>query len=809
MIFEGCVGTAHLKDNEQRLLRQKIRIQLDRSTGKDQSTPAFDVSSKELKDHLAQTENKAIPGTRLSPAIALRRIGKLFYNRDRRERKLHRVERKLDEKITETTSQRKTNTLQYKKQQRTAKLERRIDKQWGQSVVIFDSSLVSRSEENIHAFLFSRGYFLSKTSAVVKTAKHANKLVGVTYHVHPGPAYVIDSIFYRVNDTGIDSLLLKSRGESTIVKGQVYDEKDISAERDRIDLLLKDYGYYDFTRQYIEFNIDTTFRGVQHVAVMIDINDPVRGSHRVFKVDSVLFTTDASVNFPGTKRQHMRYQDITFRFFENEYSPKILSQRVFIHPGMPYSRSRTFDTQRQLANLDAFRFVNINYDTSGGKFITNIFTSPLNRYEWSNEVGVNVTEGYPGPFYNINLKKRNLFGGLENFDFNGRIGLEGVASATQSQNVYKSLEGSLNGTITFPQFIFPLSREAQVRFGRYNPRTKAQIGYSYTNRPEYSRANTNASFTYLWETHRTTQMFLTLTNLNVINTTIKTDQFQAFLTNQENLGNKSLASSFRPSFVSSMVFGITWNHNNYGNREENSTYIRAQVESGGTTLNFIKTENILKQDLEYFKFLRFSFDFRQNIILGKSTLFAYRFNSGIAYPYSQNNTLPYEKFFFSGGSSSVRAWRPRRLGPGSLPPPLSGDPVNDGYFDYSFESPGEILLEGSAELRQDLFSIVKAGVFVDAGNTWWFNDLPGPAGINYGSSKFSLSRFYKEFGVGTGFGIRFDFTFLILRFDVGIKVYDPARPSGSRFVLDDLRFLRPFGLEKEPVIYNVAIGYPF
>src|SRR5262249_15327490 len=158
-----------------------------------------------------------------------------------------------------------------------------------------------------------------------------------------------------------------------------------------------------------------------------------------FVIDSVRFTTDAGVTRPGNLRRSSRtYRDVKYSYYQNVYNLKILSQRLFLKPEDVYSRSNTFNSQRQLAYLDAFKFVNINYDTSGGRFIANIFTSPLNRYEWTNEVGVNVTQGYPGPFYNINFKKRNIFRGLENLELNGRIGFEGVASATEEFNVYKS-----------------------------------------------------------------------------------------------------------------------------------------------------------------------------------------------------------------------------------------------------------------------------------------------------------------------------------------------------------------------------------
>jgi outer membrane protein assembly factor BamA len=209
-------------------------------------------------------------------------------------------------------------------------------------------------------------------------------------------------------------------------------------------------------------------------------------------------------------------------------------------------------------------------------------------------------------------------------------------------------------------------------------------------------------------------------------------------------------------------------------------------------------------------------DFRKNMVLNKHTVLAYRINSGIAYSYGDNKTLPYEKFFFAGGSNSVRAWRPRRLGTGTFPNRLAANPEADGLFDYRFEKPGEILLEGSVELRKKLFGFVNFAVFVDVGNVWNFSqaiigpDSDLPEWASERSTRFQTDQnLWNQWGVGTGFGLRFDFTFLVLRLDAGIKAYDPARPVGDRFVLDRFKFFRPFGTNREPVIYNIGIGYPF
>lgn len=818
-LLSGCLGTKHLKENEKHLFRQGIKAPKN-------------VNEEELRALYAQNTNRKFLFLPIYHLVAIYYAGLKRYDQEKFIRKKAQVEKKFDARIARTTSQRRINNLQFRKQKKLDKYNSRIENgnlfmQWGEPIAVFDSALVNITVGRFENYLFSEGYFHHDVTPEVNAL---GKLVSVNYEVDVGQPYIIDSISYRIADSTIDSLILASERNSFIRKGQRYREENFTKERERIDLYLKDNGYYDFSRQYVDFDVDTSMLDNRRVAVKIIVRDPARrGYHKQFVVDSVRFTTDAGVSRPGVERERRTYRDVQYQYYRDQYNLKILSQRVFLQPGRLYSRTQTFDTQRQLANLDAFKFVNINYDSSGGAFIANIFTSALDRYEWSNEVGVNVTEGYPGPFYNLNFKKRNLFGGLENFELNGRIGIEGVASATQDLNVYKSTEAGVNTSITFPQFLWPFRSATQIRFGKYNPKTRLSLGYNYTDRPEYSRNTATFSNTYTWQDKGTTQYSLSLFNVSLINSQIKSALFREVLDDLDSLGNYNLARSFEPSFVSSMIFTVTWNRN-YGTFDRNAVFIRGQFEPGGTTLNFIDPDIITRQGLQYFKFWRLNFDFRQIRILNSWATFAYRVNTGIAYSYGSDRSLPYEKYYFAGGSNSVRAWRPRRLGLGSVPPrsntdpSVDGDPAADGLFNYRLERPGEILFEGSMELRSRLFGFVGGAVFVDAGNVWLFSQQTqedpetGEAQPVEGNSKFRLDSFYKELGIGTGFGLRFDFTFLILRFDVGIKVYDPGRKPGERFVLDDARFFRPFATQlpdgtytnfKEPVIYNIGIGYPF
>ena len=810
----GCLNTVYLKKDQRLLAKQSIK-----------APKGFDKEG--LTDIYVQKANRRFLGLPINTLTwmyywGLRKFNKEtswpIHSKNDFIRKKDAKEKKFDRKIAAATEDRKIANLRFRKQDKIAGFQFKIDNgnlpmQWGEKVQVYDPVNTKATVDKINTYLFNHGYFLGKTDTVVTERK---RNVHVKYIIIPGQPFLYDTIFYRVADSAVLRLVRRYEEKSKVKLGERYNQKNLSDERDRVDLSLKDHGYYDFSKQYIDFKVDTAYDHRHSIALQMTISDPTNhNDHKVFTIDSVNFTTDANVvNREGLKRQSKIYRDIRFNYLIDQYSKKILANRVFIHRDSLYSRTNTFATQRQLANLDMFKFVNINYDTSGGKFISNIFTSPLERYSWTNEAGVTVTQGFPGPYYSLSFKKRNIFKGLEIFELNGRFGFEGVPAATDIGTIYKSTEGNINTTLTFPQFLLPLGKAAE-RLGKYNPKTRLLLGYTYTDRPEYQRANVTISNTYTWDNQRKTQYSFTLVNLQIIQST--TDSaFNAQLEHLQKTQGNNLINSFKPSLVSSMIFSMTWNPNNYGNSEKNSHVVLFKAESGGTIYNLYTPTYPAERGLQTYQYLRIGIDFRRKQIIDKNSSLAYHLSSGVAYAYGGNTALPYEKYFFVGGSNSVRAWRPRRLGLGSFPPQLSTNPEGSGLFNYQNEKPGELLLEGSIEWRKKLFGFVNGALFIDAGNVWSFQQVQvqeqtatTPRWAANGNTKFYLDKFYKEIAVGTGFGLRFDFKFLVLRFDVGVKAWDPARAEGDRFILNRVKFQKPYGVDGEPVIYNIGIGYPF
>jgi outer membrane protein assembly factor BamA len=711
----------------------------------------------------------------------------------------------INTKIANAEKEKRKERLESRKEKKVNKIERKLEEgnllmRWGEPLSVYDSSLAETTRQQMENYLHTKGFF--NGDVVHNIEIDGNRLTSV-YNVKEEQPYRIDTIIYRTQDSVISNLLSETYDERLVREGQIYDQEKLSQERERIETLLRNYGFYDFSRQYVEYRVDSTVAD-HKVGISTIIREPAkRGYHKRFKIDSVIFTTDSDLRsnqLLGERKSRM-FNNILYRYYEYQYYKKILDRRIFIYPDSLYSLEETLQTQRQLSNLDVFKFININYDTTGSKFIARIFASPLKKYQTSNEVGLNVSQGLPGPFINSSLKIRNVFGGLEIMEFSARAGIEGVPppSGTEGQDAYRSVEAGGNLSLTFPQFVFPLPETWKSRLGALNPRTRLQTGYNYTNRREYVRTNFNTSLSYTWQEQQRVSYTFTPIDINLIDSRNLSRDFRDILNRQDSLGIP-LSRSFEPSFVSAISFSSIFNFGNYGNYTDNksSSYLKLFVESGGTIFNLINPDVITERGLEFFKYVKVNTDFRQNYPISRNSSFAYRLNIGVAVPYGDSaaNVLPYEKYFFAGGSNSIRAWRPRRLGPGGTPPPDTDD---DGYYEYNIEQPGEVLLEASVEFRRKLFGFVNGAFFIDAGNVWRIYETAQP------DANFEFNSFYKQIAVGSGLGLRFDFSFLIVRFDYGIKIYDPARQPGNRWIGEEFSWAE----EISRGVINIGIGYPF
>ncbi|WP_225988111.1 BamA/TamA family outer membrane protein [Rufibacter sp. LB8] len=805
-LLVGCSPTRHLTGNER--LLWKINLEGAQQNKKSALSPLYQ-----------QKPNRRVLGTPLY--LNLYYLGKQFYNPEKIQAQKDQKTEEFNQDIARAGSDSiKVDKLIEKKEKKLGKLQNKLENgNWlmrtvGESPAIFDSTKLVSTEEQVKLYLNSKGFFRSTVSSSTATQ---DKKVTATIHITEDKPYVVTHHLYEVPDTALLGLMQRNQAASLVKLNQNFEEATLAQERVRLEQLFKNNGYFDFKQQFVTFNADTSYVDYT-VRLKTQIANPTDSSfHKVYTIQNTYVTTDAGNNRFGVNRDTLLLNDIYFMAYEQRFKPKVMIRKVILRPGQTFSAARTQTNQRILSSMDVFKFATVTYTKKAdslsstsrtGLLDANINMAPLPRYQETAEVGGTFTEQVPGPYSSLRLRIRNIFGGAEIFDIGVRAGIEGQLQVNEAVTGRRTEIGADFG-VTFPQILVPFrTNDLLVRF---NPRTRFSTGYTYVNRNEYTRTNLDFSFDYIWQRQNIHQFSFSPIDINIISTPKISDDFLKTLDEFEAQGSP-LRQSFLNTFVSSMNFTSLYNTANY-NQSNDAKLVRLFAETGGIIGRFLaKPFN----DLTNYQFVKASVDYRRYHPLPNNFMFVYRVNGGVAKPFGRTQVLPYDKHFFAGGSSSVRAWLPRRLGPGSSR--VIGLNEETGKYEiiYKFEQPGEILLEFNSEMRFRMFRFgttnVNGAVFLDAGNIWLFNERSNvaPSGnFRYeGQGTFAFDRFYKEMAVGTGFGVRFDFTFAILRLDIATRMFDPAQPEGSRFVLN--RF-QPGNIlsENTQTTFNLGIGYPF
>ncbi|MGF7214542.1 outer membrane protein assembly factor BamA [Spirosoma lacussanchae] len=850
--LSGCLSSKQLRTGEYLLTAQTVR-------------GSRTIPADELESLIPQKPNRRILGLPVTPPLWLYQLGQRRYNREAavqafqaKTNEFEQQSQQINSAGTESSAELRRLNRRYDRQLKRLRV-RAEEGNWlmrnlGEPPSYFAEADAQTNTTKMQEYLKNKGFF--NASAAYRLDTLRRRQIRVRYSVTENEPFYLRTITYEIADPRVDSLVRQSLSASPLQTGTRFDFDNLSAERVRIESQLRDQGYYAFSRQFVRAtDVDTTRRFVRvpqedSVQRAIDLyiqvlNPPGQSAHPVYRIGDVDVQISPNADSPGASTpgsvalDTVRRNGVLYLLNGRGISTRLLDSKIRMRPGALYSQTNYRETQRQLFLLNQFKFVNLNFtDTTNRRLRTLITASPLDKYEYTFEGGLFVLyqtqTTTPGPFANLTFRVRNLFGGLETFETSFRYGLEAQtgfsnAATGSTRDVYRAQELGVTTSLTFPQILFP----GRVRFGfsAYNPRTQVSLGFTNTIRPDFRRSLLRATMAYNWQTTPAKQFSFLIADVNLINAGTGTEadisrQFQAQLDTNRFQGG-TLYLSFRRSFASGISFAYTYNTNVVG-QNRRASFLRTVVESGGTTLNLFKPEQLDRffnrtdsTGLQYYKYLRFNVDYRYYIPLRPRTTLAFRINTGLVLGYGLGRTAPYEKLFFAGGSNSIRAWLPRRLGPGSEYPlfsaanSLNPDPSREGQFLYTFERPGDLLLEGSAELRGRLFKLladIDGAIFIDAGNVW---RLPG---ITSGTERgeFRFNSFIPQIAVGTGVGLRLDFSFFIIRLDGGIKLWDPARqyidtegrPVDDRFILPKFS-LGKLSKGPNPLVINFGIGYPF
>ncbi|ABG59183.1 BamA/TamA family outer membrane protein [Cytophaga hutchinsonii] len=740
----------------------------------------------------------------ITPYLTIHYIGKSFYDTTFIKQEIQATKVRYDRKITKKPhSEKRYLALVAKRKKKIAKLENKlIHGNWvmgsfGEYPSILDTSVIKYTNAQISNYLSSNGYFNNQVKYNIDTL---GRKAFVTYKVNQGNQYKYSILDYDIEDSVILDIVKNTKG-TKIYLGDAYNQSKIDLERDRLYKLLKNRGYYEFSKAYINFVVDSTV-GNNGIKLTLEIDQPIDNTvHTRYKLNNIIYIpVTGNTDSVSTYTDTLEYHSLKFCRNKTPYNYKILDGKIFTRHNSYFKQDSLIKTQQQLGSMDMYRFVNVNIikrDSSTLDML--IYTNRLQKFSISQEYGLNVVQGViPGPFFNVNFRNRNIFGNYEILDFNVRYAIEGQASVLDNQNKLQTIEWGISTSLTFPQLLSP----TRIRFkaAKFNAKTRVTFGYNSTQRPEYNRYGFRSQFIYLWETSPYSQFSFTPVDINIINSTINMVEFSEYLNNLRVNGN-NLYVSFLPSIVTNMNLTYTFSNNIFGKKTP-SFYFRPSFELGGLIPNMIN-RNITHEDnnrlfgLQYYQYYKLQADFRYYRPIKEKTVLAVRLNVGLSKPFGTsgqkhgNNILPYEKYFFTGGSNSIRAWRYRRLGPGSYANP-------DETKQYTNEEPGNIVIETNFEFRRKLYSFIEGAYFIDAGNVWLLQeDKTRPGG------EFKYFKSVPEIAIGTGAGLRLNFTFIIVRLDVAFKAWDPANALEDRYVLFK------FEDKNNRPVYNFSLGYPF
>ncbi len=685
----------------------------------------------------------------------------------------------------------------------------------GQAPVIYSQSLTDASVRQLRLALVNRGYLEAEVTADTMMMP-AEKKIKVAYKINTGEPRRIAIIRHEIPDSAVRKLILADSAQFSIHPGDRFDRDNLDSERALITQRLREHGYYSFNKEYITFYADTSEFN-KDVDLTLTVRAPRNSAnkpqpadsttnHNIYYINKVYFVTsnsgyNSSSDIAGDT---VVYKDITVIYGKDHYlKPGILQQKCFITPGSLYRASDVDRTYEALARLGILKSINIELVPTGSEngrheLDAYILLARSKKQSVTFDVEGTNSEGDFGFGLGATYQHRNLAKGSQ------------LLTARLRMN-YESLSGKFNGLIndryteyageigiTFPKFEFPFASQSVKH--KLNVDTEFALSFNYQERPEYTRIIAGAAWKYKWVNRNNTRRHnFDLIDINYVYLPESTLDFL----DQIAPDNPLLRYSYEDHFIMSMAYRYYYTNKRIPSSllrkytlQPRVYTLRASVETAGNLLYAISSLSNARKDngsynvfgINYSQYVKGEVDYAITRNFNQRHSLAFHAGAGIGVPYGNSTVLPFEKRFYAGGANGVRGWGVRTLGPGSYD---SRNSVTD-----FINQCGDIRLDLSLEYRSKLFWVIEGGVFVDAGNIWTIRNYENQPG-----GMFHLDKFWKQIAAAYGLGLRFDFTYFLLRLDLGMKAHNPAT-----------------GQERWPIVhpnwhrdatFHFAVGYPF
>ena len=729
-------------------------------------------------------------------------------------------------------------------------------KKTGEAPVIVDTIRTRKSKNKLDDYYFANGWFDVETTT--KTIRNDNQRATIDYHVETGEPYILDSITTNIVSPIIDSLYQATKENSFIKKGNQYKVNDFTNERDRLTNNFRNSGVYHFTQDYIRFEHDTigTNKKVNNLIqiqnrIIRNEDSVVLVPFKTYKIKVVnIYTDDAfeSRNQPFQDSVSFNNYNL-YSYGKMRYRPKALTNAVFISKGSVFKDIDRTRTYRYLNELNTFKYPNIEYieNVNDTTLTANIYLTPRKKYGLGFNANVSQSNIQSIGFsFSTSLIIRNIFRGAETLEASA-IGAIGASKdgAGNNDQFFNINEIGADLKLTIPRFFFPFKTEKIIP--KYmSPSTRISLGFTSQTNIGLDKQTVNGIFNYAWNPSQTVTNRLDLFNAQYVRNLNPGNYFSVYQNSFESLetialdvyntptefisvdgnGNENLIETKANEFIDlvlqdsgfqnsnpddyqtvnniderknrltedNLILATTFNYSKDKREnlfDENFSIFRFKLEVAGNMLTAVsKLAGLTKNSdnkfklfgVTYSQYVKTEFDYIKHWDLGGNNVLAMRSYFGIAIPYGNSTNIPFSKSYFAGGANDNRAWTAYNLGPGSSD---SNNEFNEANMKLAF----------SIEHRYNLFGNVKGAFFIDAGNIW--NALDD---VEDDSATFNNFSSLKDIAVGAGFGLRYDFSFFVLRGDIGFKTYDPSYKDENRW-FNDFNFGN--------AVYNIGINYPF
>ncbi|MEY3367628.1 MAG: hypothetical protein RI973_783 [Bacteroidota bacterium] len=711
--------------------------------------------------------------------------------------------------------------------------------------VILDSQAVEESALAMKYYLQSRGFFNADVSSILSEKQFSPGKVTVTYLLNPGRRYSIDSISFVSSDTTIQGMLQSISPASFLKSGSAVDVKLYDQEVARITRHLRNNGYAYFYPQYIRPLVATDSSNVTFtVSVRLEVMPPPgRKKHQQFSVGNIYVYPNYDPAQPATSQPDTLVDGLFFSTGGKPFwvKPRTLANSFYFRSGQLFSQEKVDLSERQLSSLGVFQPLVINYDLDTvNQQVLNFYVplSAAKKWEIGFDFDLNTTErrsivgnrNLIGLNFSPTLRNRNFMKGAELLVSNLDFGIE-LALFSGRKNLVNALDFRFQNDLYFPRFVDYLKLwKGLENIGITSERLKETLRQKATTRlsagfnslvllNNYKLRFANTTFGYEIPLSPRHQLLINHFGFDIVIPTIEPNSpFDSLLNNIPSLQN-----SFSRQFITGFFLrDVNFIYNAAPKLSRSSWYFRSYFDLSGIEEAAVNSVyNSLSGKSERFKFFGVNFsqyakielDGRYYLQLAPQQTLVARLNTGVVLPYYQSEDVPYIKQFYVGGPYSIRGWYARELGPGQFVDPITSDARNRPLFYQS----GNYKLEFNLEYRffflrpLGLFNLYGA-FFVDGGNVWTQREDTARPGAHLSwrrsldeNGRVTEDLFLRQMAVATGFGTRWDFTYFILRLDLGTPVRnnfpDPAR--NQRYLVDFSKW------QLRDIRYQLALGYPF